>query len=534
MVRLGAIVAGAVAFAAVTLGATFEQNCATISQSLKIANATVWFSQYVAAGTNLSLPQNNVTCALSSQVVSVDLCRVALYVATSNRSGINMEAWLPRNWTGRFLSTGNGGIAGCIQYADVAYAAGLGFSTVGANNGHNGTGGGAFLNNPDVVTDFGYRSIHTNTVVGKQISAAFYNQAHTKSYYLGCSTGGRQGFKSAQKYPDDFDGIVAGSPALRFNYLDAWSGIFYPLIRDAGATGFPPPSTWPSIEASILAQCDLIDGAADGIVEDPELCKFRPEALICPSTATNTSTCITGAQAASIRGVFADVYGVNGTFIYPSMQIAPGILETVYSVYSKQQFPYTNDWFKYAVFNDPNFDTGNITPDEWAYAWAKNAGQTNTWEGDLSAFQGKGGKLLTYHGQADPIISSNISPLYYDYVSRTMSLPSSSLDDFYRLFRISGMGHCGGGAGASFIGNVAKALASYDPSENVLTAMIRWVEQGIAPDTITGTKYYNDTPALGVNFKRAHCRYPMRNVYVGPPGGTGWKDPANWNCTVVV
>jgi feruloyl esterase len=510
--------------------ATFQQDCVNFAQELKVPNATVWFTEFVAAGTNLSLPQNNVTCAQNSQVVKTDTCRVALYVATSNRSGISMEAWLPRNWTGRFLSTGNGGIAGCIQYADVAYAAGLGFATVGANNGHNGTGGGAFLNNPDVVTDFGWRSVHTNTVVGKQITTAFYNKTYTKSFYLGCSTGGRQGWKSAQMFPGDFDGIVAGSPALRFNYLTSWSGIFYPIIQAAGQTGFPPPSTWPAIDASMLAQCDTIDGAADGIIEDPDLCVFRPEALICSNSSTNASACITGDQANSVREVFADTYGVNGSFVYPRMQVAPGILEAVYGIYSKSQFPYTNDWFKYAVFNDPNFDTSNISPEAWEYAWEKNPGQTNTWQGDLSAFEKKGGKILTYHGQADPIISSAISPIYYNFVSRTMNLPSSSLDDFYRFFRISGMSHCGGGPGATFIGNTAAATASLDPDQNVLMAMVRWVEEGVAPNTITGTKFVNDTPALGVDFTRAHCRYPYRNVYVGPAGGQGWKNPDNWQC----
>jgi feruloyl esterase len=155
------VLAVAVVLQSVAAQTNFKQQCAQFGQSLKIANATVWFSEFVAAGTNLTFPDNNITCTRPSQVVSADICRVALYVATSSRSGISMEAWLPRNWTGRFLSTGNGGISGCIQYEDLAYTSGLGFSTVGANNGHNGTGGTAFYNNADVVTDFGWRSIHT-------------------------------------------------------------------------------------------------------------------------------------------------------------------------------------------------------------------------------------------------------------------------------------------------------------------------------------------------------------------------------------
>jgi feruloyl esterase len=185
--------------------------------------------------------------------------------------------------------------------------------------------------------------------VGKEISQAFYNKTHTKSYYLGCSTGGRQGFKSAQMFPDDFDGIVAGSPALRFNYLNSWSGIFYPIIRDAGKTGFPPPTAFTTIDESILSQCDMIDGAADGIVTSPDLCVYRPEAIECTSATQNQSTCVTGAQAESIRQIFSDLYGVNGTFIYPHMQIAPGVLDAVYGIYAAAQFPYTVDWFKYAI-----------------------------------------------------------------------------------------------------------------------------------------------------------------------------------------
>lgn len=153
------VLASASVSAAATLpGGSFEAKCAAIASKLKIENATVWFTQFVAGGTNLSLPQNNVTCGQSSQIVPADICRIALAVSTSKSSGISMEAWLPSNWTGRFLSTGNGGLNGCVSYADIAYGSSLGFAAVGANNGHNGTSGGAFYNQPEVVADFAYRS----------------------------------------------------------------------------------------------------------------------------------------------------------------------------------------------------------------------------------------------------------------------------------------------------------------------------------------------------------------------------------------
>lgn len=138
-----------------------------------------------------------------------------MHVATSGVSGISLEAWLPQNWSGRFLSTGNGGLGGCIQYADLVYTTSLGFATVGANNGHNGTSGRPFLDAPEVVEDFAFRSLHTGVVVGKEITKIFYKKDYTKSYYLGCSTGGREGQKSAQMFPNDFDGI--GKECSRFN-----------------------------------------------------------------------------------------------------------------------------------------------------------------------------------------------------------------------------------------------------------------------------------------------------------------------------
>ena len=206
-----------------------ETACESLAQSFhSTQDVTVNFAHYVPAGTNLTLEQddNLATCDRPSQVVPVDLCRVAMLVRTSNISNITLEAWLPTNWTGRFLSTGNGGVSGCIQYEDIAYATSFGFATVGANNGHNGTRGVAFYQNSEIVADFAYRSLHTGVVVGKEITEAYYQRNYSKSYYLGCSTGGRQGFKSAQKFPEDFDGIVAGAPALAFNNLSSWSGHF--------------------------------------------------------------------------------------------------------------------------------------------------------------------------------------------------------------------------------------------------------------------------------------------------------------------
>ncbi|THU92545.1 tannase-domain-containing protein [Dendrothele bispora CBS 962.96] len=314
-----------------------------------------------------------------------------MFVATSEWSAISLEAWFLRNWTGRFLSTENGGLSGCIQYEDLAYTAALGFATVGANNGHNGTSGAPFLDNLDVFEDFSFRYMHTGVVVGKNPTKTFYGSPYTKSYYLGCSTGGRQGLKSVQDFPEDFDGVVAGK--YQSDEYDVYYG----------------GSSW----------------------DDQEHIQ------------------------------------IEGQFAYPRMQ--PGS-EDVPFYYNGAPSTYTSDWFRYVVYNDPNFDV-------------------------------------------------------------------TTLSDKVVLIRISGMHHCSGGPGAWEIGQTlagsggnSNYLMDLDLESNVLMAMVRWVEEGIAPETVLGTKIMNDTVANGVQFLRAHCRYPLRNTYDGVGDPTKKE---SWNCLEV-
>lgn len=470
--------------------------CERLGSSFKAPHVTINLAQHVAAGTNLTLPPQGTgaaSCGNTAQLVSVDLCRITANVATSNRSEIFLEAWLPTNWTGRFLSTGNGGLGGCVQYTDLAYTTSYGFATVGANNGHNGTSGAPFLNNADIVTDFAYRSVHTGVVIGKEMTKSYYEKEHTKSYYLGCSTGGRQGFKEAQDFPGDFDGIVAGAPALAFNNLSSWSGRGLYVTGPPTAPTFLTPDLWALVHEDLLAQCDGLDGAKDGIIEDNDLCAYRPENLQCsPSTGTNSTKCLTAPQVRTVRTLFTDWYGVNGSIIYPRMNYGSE-LSAAYIYYNGQPFQYTDDWYKYAIYNDPTWSAANLSLEDTVYAAAKNPDNIETWNGDLSGFQKKGGKILHYHGQTDPIITSDNSPRYYNHVSNTMQLRSSDLDEFYRFFRISGMDHCSGGVGAWGIGQNSAVLKGTEQTaqNNVLLRIVDWVENGNAPDTLTGYKYKN-------------------------------------------
>jgi feruloyl esterase len=496
--------------------------CSLLKEKLDIAHATIWFTEHVPAGTNLSLIQNHPSCGVSSQVIEVDICRVAMSVETSATSSISMEAWLPFDWTGRFLSTGNGGLGGCIDYAAMAYTTSHGFASVGANNGHNGTSGAAFYKNPSVLEDFAYRSVHTGVVVGKQVTKAFYHKAHTKSYFLGCSTGGRQGFKAAQDFPGDFDGIIAGAPAFNFNNLVSWAARFIAITGVPGSPDFMSPDMWQVIRQDVLDQCDALDGAVDGIVGSPSLCQYRPEALICASN--QSQNCLTGGQAQKIRDFFSPLYGPNGTLLHPRMHPSVGVSPYV----SGLPFDISTEWFRSVVHEDPSWDPMSINAEDFATATLMDPFQIATWKGDLSGAMDRGTKILSYHGLEDGMISSESSTRYYDHVSRTMGLPSSALDTFYRLFTIPGMNHCRGGPGATYIGNFGNTVVDFTPDRNVLAAMVRWVETDIAPDTILGTAYCNGTRESGqIAFERHHCRYPFRSVY----GDNGNPDhPENWRC----
>lgn len=410
----------------------------------------------------------------------------------------------------------------------MVYATQFGFSTVGTNNGHFGDTGQYFLNNPEVLEDYAYRAVHTGVVVGKELTQSFYPQGFDKSYYMGCSTGGREGWKSVQKFPDDFDGVVAGSPAVHLIGLIDWGARFLIITGNSTSDTFVTADQWGTlIHDEILRQCDSLDGATDGIIEDTDLCQPIFETLMCNSTAsTNSSSstqCLTGIQVNTVNQVFSPLYGENGQLSYPRMQPGSEVL-AAYVYYSGEPFQYAEDWFRYVVYNNTQWDPTSWTLADAAVAESQDPFQVQTWDGDLSAFQKKGGKVLHYHGLEDPIISSDNSKVYYKHVADTMASSPSDLDEFYRFFSISGMGHCSPGSGASYIGQGLATYAGPDPEDNVLMAMVQWVEDGIAPEYVRGTKFASDG---SVEYRRKHCKYPKRNQYVGP-GNYTLEDA--WEC----
>ncbi|KAJ7690845.1 tannase and feruloyl esterase [Mycena rosella] len=487
--------------------------CLGLKNTLRLENTTILDVAYITAPTNVSTAGS---CQSSAPVTAAPLCRVYFVINTTATSAVHAEAWLPDTWYGRFLGLGNRGLNGCIDYNDLDYGTSLHFAAIGSDNGHDGTSGSGlpFLNHPEVINDFAFRAIHLEAVIGKQIVEAYYGTPATKSYYLGCSAGGRQGTQAALKFPEDFDGIVAGAPATDFNHAIGWAGMLTQYVGetdpDSNTTAesspkFITPELWSVVSAEILRQCDTLDGVQDGIITEPDACNFRPEAIQC--TANQTTGCLTLVQVETVKNIYSPLFGLDGELIYPRYSPGAEADPLASLIFGGIFFRLVTDWERYAVLNVTEHDFTNFSLQDIALLKEVNPGGIATFDGDLSAFRDRGGKFLTYHGQRDPFIPATNSKRVYDLISHTLSLPL--LDDFYRLFLIPGMGHCGSGLGPTSFGQgIAPGTnAVNDSAHNILLALVDWVEDCVAPATIIGSD--------GNGMERTHCRYPMRSVFNG-------------------
>ncbi|KAL5532412.1 hypothetical protein ACEPAF_5982 [Sanghuangporus sanghuang] len=354
------------------------------------------------------------TCLPAAQISST-LCRIQFVVNNSSISSIFTEAWFPEDWNQKFLALGNGGLNGCIDYANLGYGTSFGFASVASNNGHDGDNGEAFVNNTEVLADYTSRAIHTETVVGKQLVSTYYGQAQNSLYYIRLRRDS------------------CGSPAAIFNHLVGWSGM---LTRYIGApdancsASFIPSQLWNVISTEIfLRQCDALDGNSDGIITEPDECFFQPSALLCDASSNKTETCVTEEQVNALVKIYSPLYGLRGKLLYSRYD--PGAESGTFAssiVFSGQSFSYTLDWMRYVVDNNPNYDFSNFGISDIARMQALDPGEVSTFSGDYSAFRARGGKLVAYHGRADSFIASGSSKRLYDLI--TNSLRTSILDEF--------------------------------------------------------------------------------------------------------
>jgi len=482
---------------------TSARSCDALA-SLALPHAKVTSAQLVAAGA-FTPSSGTQRSAAFAQLPA--FCRVAATLTPSSDSQIQMEIWLPaENWNGKFLAVGNGGWAGTISLDAVAAGLRRGYAAASNDTGHSDAGAQFALNN-DRLVDFAYRAMHEMTVQSKAIVGAFYNRPPTLSYYQGCSTGGRQGMMEAQRYPDDFDAIIAGAPVFNMVHLNvSQTALQVQMLKNPER--IVPQSKVTLVANAAIAACDAQDGVKDGIINDPRACKFDPGALACK--AEDAADCLTTAQVESARQLYSPVKTKSGEVVYPGR--SPGV-ESGWAaripVVGKPVSPLWGDMPRLVGHRDPSWDFMSFDLEKDLALTLKNASFIEASDPNLSKFKARGGKLLLWHGWADPGPAPENTINYYAQVSKAVS--GGSHDDWMRLFLLPGVAHCGGGVGpdqADFLG-----------------AMERWREQGVAPGQITASR----NPGRGglTPMTRPLCPFPQVAKYKG----TGSTDEAvNFVC----
>ncbi|EIN04104.1 tannase and feruloyl esterase [Punctularia strigosozonata HHB-11173 SS5] len=464
----------------------------------------------------------------SSSINSTHLpafCRVQIKVVTNPATNktANAEVWLPEDWNGRFLAVGNGGHSGGVTVEDLGFVAvAQGFAGVSTDTGHNGTSGDTPwpLHNDDAIIDWSWRAMHVSVQVGKEVVKQYYQQAANKSYYIGCSTGGRQGLKEVQMFPEDFDGVVVGSPANWMTHVQPWSLHVNGLVQPVNSSGWISADTWQNlIHNEVLKQCDGLDGVEDGILNDPTQCNFDPSPITCPTHATDSSDCLTSAQVAAFTQVFSDYVEANNTFIFNGLYLG-GELDYPNALVGDHVSTLALYYERYFVMNDSDWHVSELDLAAIELGDKLDVGQANAIEANISAFTNSphNGKIIHYVGLADQLISPGNSKLYYDSVKSFMEDNDlGDIDDAYRLFPVPGMKHCKEGFGANAFGGVMQASSGQPPLENdskhnILQALVAWVENGAEPVRLEAAWYVDDDHNNGIGFTRPLCKLSEQNV----------------------
>lgn len=487
-----------------------QQPCDQLSQ-LKLAQVTVTAAQVIPAA---KIPAH---------------CAVKLTARPTTDSEIRIEVWMPvEGWNGKFQQAGNGGWAGSIPAGSIAAAVARGYAAAGTDDGHDGKvspGATWAIGHPEKLIDFGYRALKETSVHAKEVIRAFYGKAAERSYFVGCSDGGREALMQAQRYPEDFDGIIAGAPANDWSYLltgAAWN--VQALLKEPGSA--IPPTKLPAIQKAVIAACDQLDGIDDGLLEDPRQCQFDPAVLTCK--AGDNADCLTAPQVTALRKIYQGPRNPRtGKQIFagsaPGTEAVPGAWSswTVTSPPEKSlQYGFGFSFFAHAVFEDPQFDIKTLEFDaDIEYGHQKAGVHLNSSSPDLRSFRARGGKLIQFHGWGDAAIPAASSIDYYERVNSFMKRfpnpraggSSRETQDFYRLFMVPGMGHCAGGIGPRNFGQGSPVAG--DAEHDVLTALETWVEKGVAPERLIGTGVTGTQPQQPLT--RPLCVYPQVTRYKG-------------------
>jgi len=433
-------------------------------------------------------------------------CRVAATLAPSSDSDIKMELWLPASdWNGKFEAVGGGGWAGNVSFPAMATALQEHYATASTDTGHVGGNADFALGHPEKIVDFGYRAIHEMTLKSKDIMRAYYGRAPRLSFFNGCSTGGRQALMEVQRYPDDFDGVIAGAPANAHIHLHAAS-----VERNIELMKIPDhvlsPAKQEFLAKSVLAACDALDGVKDGLLTNPRKCTFDPSVLLCKNG--DSDTCLTAPQVEGVKVAYTDVKTSTGDIVWTGFERGGEAGWTLLRTQQTTIGPGALDSIRILGYQDRSWDWHNFNLDRDVAFADEKAGYINASSTDLSAFKNHGGKLLMYHGWSDPAISPGNTVNYYSAVLGKMG---QKQDNWLRLFMVPGMQHCRGGPGPDQF--------------SVLGAIERWRESNTAPQEIIASHVTNNR----VDMTRPLCPYPLVAVYKGS-GST--NDASNFACKV--
>ena len=488
--RILALVSCLIAVPGLADAATCEQ----LSASIKLTNAKVTATETVTSGTFMD------------QKGLPPFCRVQLTLTPSKDSDIRSEVWLPLSgWNGKFQQVGNGAWAGSIQYGALAEALRRGYAAASTDAGHTGTDASFAMGHPEKLKDFGYRAVHETAVQSKATITNFYGMGPKLAYFNGCSGGGRMAFQEAQRFPADFDAILAGAPGYNRVNQSVW------MLMNAKATldnpaSFIPAAKYAVLHRAALDACDAQDGLKDGLISEPLSCHVDPAVTQCKSG--DAPNCLTAPQVEAARKLYAGVTNPKtGERIFPRLE--PGSeLSWGGPAGGPEPLAVGADLFKFVVFKDPKWDFRkfDLARDYDAVHKIDNLDLSPT-SPDLKQFVARGGKLLIYQGWADQNVAPQSTVDYYNSVART--LDQKQTDESVRLFFAPGMAHCGGGDGPN----------TFD----ALTPLEQWREQGKAPASITATHSTNGK----VDRSRPLCPFPQVAKYKG----TGSiDDAANFIC----
>ncbi len=483
---------------------TISASGCAAAQSLRLAKGAVTGASVVAAG-QFAPPQGSAAGYADLPA----FCRVLLTLRPSADSDIRSELWLPLSgWNGKFQEVGNGAWGGSVQYGPLADALRRGYAAASTDTGHTGSDASFAMGHPEKLLDFGYRAIHETAIKSKSIIESLYHAPADFSYFTGCSGGGRQAFMEAQRFPEDFDAILAGAPGYdRTNQS-------FQLVAVAQAThlnpeSFIPKEKLPALHKAALYACDALDGVADGLISDPMRCQFDPAIIQC--TGADTANCLTAPQVAAARKLYSAIKDPRtGQEIFPGYE--PGSeLQWVNTATTPRPLGMSDDLFKFVVFKDPSWDFRTLDLSKHLELARKiDGGNISAASADISRFINRGGKLIIYHGWADPNISPRSSVRYYQRLAGTLGGPP--VENSVRLYMVPGMGHCGGGDGPN----------QFD----LLTALENWREHGQAPGEVIAAKLENGKTVR----TRPLCPFPQLARY---KGAGSIDDAKNFACQAV-